>query len=145
MTEMDRYIAAADALAKLTEAGECPWRDDSSQYREWHQVRTEAAATYRAAREAITKGAMTTDKARGMTTPQQAAQIIIEEVLQKPCPDAAKTRAMMIEAAMSQPLGGITRSQRWAIVNDALRALAKVPDTPEPAPMTPVKDRGMHD
>lgn len=56
MTDMDRFIAAADALAELAEAGECPWRPDCRQYNEWHQDRREAAATYRAAREAITRG-----------------------------------------------------------------------------------------
>lgn len=58
-------------------------------------------------------------------TPQEAAQIIIDEVLQKPCPKAAYLRREMLLAVMKPRVPHLTRWVRWALVNAAIRALAK--------------------
>ncbi len=44
-----QVMLAVEAMAQLLEEGECPWREDTSQYREWYQRRKEAVAVYRRA------------------------------------------------------------------------------------------------
>jgi hypothetical protein len=58
-------------------------------------------------------------------TPQRAAQIIVDEVLQNSCPEAARLRVRMIEAGMKPRVPHLTRSVRWTFVNMAIRALAR--------------------
>lgn len=57
-------------------------------------------------------------------TPQIAAQIICDMVLQMESPEGAEMRSAMINATMSTKVGGVTRWKRWAMVNEAIRALA---------------------
>ena len=61
--------------------------------------------------------------------PRHAAQVIIDEVLQKPCHGAKKLRFAMICATMKARVGGVTSSQRWGMVNAAIRDLARTGDT----------------
>jgi hypothetical protein len=55
-------------------------------------------------------------------TVQEAARLICDEVLQKPCPVAGMQRVRMINATLSVKIPSIPRAQRWAIVNAAMRA-----------------------
>jgi hypothetical protein len=57
-------------------------------------------------------------------TVQEAARLICDEVLQKPCPVAGMQRVRMINATLAVKIPSIPRAQRWAIVNAALRALS---------------------
>jgi hypothetical protein len=57
-------------------------------------------------------------------TVQEAARLICDEVLQKPCLVAGMQRVRMINATLSVKIPSIPRAQRWAIVNAALRALS---------------------
>lgn len=42
-----RRVIAAERMCDLLKQGECPWREDTSNYREWWAERKEAATTYR--------------------------------------------------------------------------------------------------
>lgn len=58
-------------------------------------------------------------------TPQIAAQYLVDEVLQKPCVKAAKTRERMIRAGMKVKVPHLTRWVRWALINAVLHDLAQ--------------------
>jgi len=57
-------------------------------------------------------------------SPQQAARIIVDEVLHKPCHDAVKLRVAMYDATLKTKAAALTRTVRWSVVNDAIEALA---------------------
>lgn len=44
-----RRVIAAEKMAKLLEEGECPWIEDTNNYREWWKERASALAAYREA------------------------------------------------------------------------------------------------
>jgi TolA-binding protein len=48
---LEARVAAADKLAELMAAGECPWREDTSNHREWWKERETALAAYQATKE----------------------------------------------------------------------------------------------
>ena len=61
---------------------------------------------------------------RAGCSPQEAARIIVDEVLHKPCHDAVKLRVAMYDATLKTKATALTRTVRWSVVNDALEALA---------------------
>jgi hypothetical protein len=71
----------------------------------------------------VLSGDRTAPAPAGVTV-QEAARLICDEVLQKPCPVAGMQRVRMINATLSVKIPSIPRAQRWAIVNAALRALS---------------------
>ena len=48
---MEAALLAAEELADAAARGECPWRDGTSEHREWHKVTASALAAYRKAME----------------------------------------------------------------------------------------------
>jgi hypothetical protein len=61
---------------------------------------------------------------RAGCSPQEAARIIVDEVLHKPCHEAVKLRGAMYDATLKTKATALTRTVRWSVVNDALEALA---------------------
>jgi hypothetical protein len=48
---LEARVAAADKLAELMADGECPWREDTSNHREWWKERETALAAYQTTKE----------------------------------------------------------------------------------------------
>ena len=61
---------------------------------------------------------------RAGCSPQEAARIIVDEVLHRPCHDAVKLRVAMYDATLKTKAAALTRNVRWSVVNDAIEALA---------------------
>lgn len=65
------------------------------------------------------------DAALEPVTVQEAARVILDEVLQKSCHVAAEQRRTMVKACMKARIPSACSSARWTMVNDAIRALAE--------------------